>query len=1035
MPLQERSPAVIQTGGAPATFNGGDGGASDWQRIAEMGNKLQTEAGQAIGLDVHKAQVGYLADQDVEIASKKTEMRDQYAGNPDAFKAAWNGYTEGKIGQAETWALPHIKKMLGSEGNSAYGSILGEKRATDHRLENESIDARLKMADSGVQELAASGQLGTPEGKAAVQLYNGVLDSAVSVNVFPPEKADLLREDMALRAHGGVIRSGLEDVYRRDGFESARDWLKGAVKDLGAQYKFSDKLEKAGLAWLRSEESGLRGERDAISREWAGAKGQASTLAPEVLADMQRRAYAAGAIKVADDIGTQASALQVNKLIRGLPESDRMNIARTGNIGATLSGRESGNDPKVVNQLGFAGLYQFGAPRLADLGVYIPGPQENLGGWNKTSKDAPGKWSGTFNIPGFPEVKTLPDFLASPDAQKAAFEIHRGKMDQEIQSLGLDKYVGQTVGGVPITQDGLRSMIHLAGAGGAQAFLASGGQDNRADANGTRVSEYAKLGAAGDLTQSRSGLVALGMLKKDLAHELAGKIDRLGTAIGKTEFPPLDEIVALGSQADLLGNEEQRRKVAELGATAEYGARFSQFPPAKRAEVISAWDARLKGSGTEYERGLRDTLRTADTKISEQYRTDPYGAAYRFSTGFDALPAIDFASKDAPGILTAKVQQQNAIRADQGMGSFSALRPDEAANLSVALTKGDTKQAGAALDMLTALPPDIYKATIADPSVKNALDGMVRSYDPMRLNLAMSTLDRQWHDDPVGFTHTFGDETVRRLQTWQALKDSLPADQMAERFKRADDPATRDARKKLETDAEEKLKSIKPADVAVAMGSSFGVTPAFVSQSVTGSDPIAPADPLQAARLVAEYDKVFRERYVDTADADKSKAQAVERLKTVWGPSAINGGTLMRHPPERYYPQVDGKADWMTKDLEAGIANYTGTPRYTMTEDSSQTGAPPTSRPNWSYKLMSDQQTEAEVASRQPPSYVVTVTDAKTGRDNIPIGTDGKPMRYRFDPTQAQNESRAKFDEQHAAWFAAKGGLDNYWTSPGIGGP
>lgn len=157
--------------------------------------------------------------------------------------------------------------------------------------------------------------------------------------------------------------------------------------------------------------------------------------------------------------------------------------------------RESGNNPRLVNDLGYAGTYQFGAPRLASLGFYTPGSGENVKDQNSTGGWSGSKWSGTFNIPGFPQVKTLRDFLATPQAQDAAYKQHSTEIDSQITSRGLDKYVGQTVGGVPITREGIHNMAHLGGIGGAERFLKSGGEYNKADKNGTKLSDYARMGA------------------------------------------------------------------------------------------------------------------------------------------------------------------------------------------------------------------------------------------------------------------------------------------------------------------------------------------------------------------------------------------------------------------------------------------------------------------------------------------------------------------------------------------------------------
>lgn len=185
---------------------------------------------------------------------------------------------------------------------------------------------------------------------------------------------------------------------------------------------------------------------------------------------------------------------------------------------AKLRARESSTIAGKVNEDGYAGLDQFGAPRLAQLGLYKPGADENVsdskarGGWSGN------KWSGTFSIPGHPEVKTLDQFLASEAAQNAAADVHAGEMDREIKRAGLTKYIGTSVDGVPITQDGLRAMLHLGGIGSTRRALESGGRINPADRNGTTVLDYAREFAtpsgptpegkpAGDVTVSTEGSV------------------------------------------------------------------------------------------------------------------------------------------------------------------------------------------------------------------------------------------------------------------------------------------------------------------------------------------------------------------------------------------------------------------------------------------------------------------------------------------------------------------------------------------------
>jgi hypothetical protein len=991
----------------PIVSGGTGSAAAAWTSIAQSGEKIASESAHYLDREIHAAHVAKIADFEVSRRTETSEMRDKFALDPAGFKNWSESTTAGVIEQVPSWMLPHAKQFLSREHDRAYDTILGERRSNDKRLEVQSITARSKMADDDVMSIASNGKLSTPEGQAAVQTYKGVLDSAVSTGLMAPDHAQLLTEDLTTRAHGTVVRNDVERVYREKGFEAAREHLNTTLDEFGGAYRIKDQIRQKTLGWLRSEESGLKGERDAIGKEWAAAKGQIATLDPAVLQDMQQRAYERGAYKVGDDIQAHTSALAIVRNVRQLPQADQMRVLAGGSLDAKLVQSESGGDPTKVNPFGYVGSYQFGAPRLKDLGVYTPGAGENLAAWSKTPANAPGKWTGTFNIPGFPDVKTMADFKANPDAQKAVYGQHQQRTDQEIESFGLGGYVGQTVGGVPITRDGLRAAIHLGGASGVQKMLASGGSYNPADANGTTLLDYARLGASnaspGSLTGSRAGFLALGILKKDMTQDLGKKITDLRGAIDKTEFPPMEEIGALGAQVHLLGTEEQKRQVAEMAAQAEYGRKFAQLPRAQRDELVTRWREKLKLGASQYERHLADTVQNANTKVTEAWSKDPYDAAARYSEGIPALPAIEWGSPTVGNVLAAKVQQQNTIRADQGLPAFSVLRPGEAQQLAQTLVGGDPRAGSAIMQTLAQnLPADMYRATVADPAIRTALDGMVRSYDPDRMNTAFSVMDRSYRDDPLGFKATFKEEGLKRLQTWQAHKDSLTPVQMAEYFKLADDPARAAARGKLLEEAETKVKGMTPAKIANDMGSIADRWVPFVNQA-------APTDALSAQAMAAEYETIFKERYIDTnANVDKAKEQTIERLKVAgWGPSAVVGGSLMKHPPERYYPEVDGSRDWMKDDLRAAAEEIRGAPMW-ITRDVPGSGAQ-ASEQTFTVKVISDARTEADVAARRPPTYVMQITDLTTGRMDIPLDANGRPRRMGFDPSTAQESARDRF--------------------------
>ena len=125
-------------------------------------------------------------------------------------------------------------------------------------------------------------------------------------------------------------------------------------------------------------------------------------------------------------------------------------VARRGDLNAfktALAGRESGGKYYIENRYGFLGKYQFGTDALKDLG-YI---------------GADGKWTGKDGI------RSAEDFKRSPQAQERAMDLW---VKQKLRGVKrFERYVGQTVRGVPITRSGLVAGAHLVGTGGIEAFF------------------------------------------------------------------------------------------------------------------------------------------------------------------------------------------------------------------------------------------------------------------------------------------------------------------------------------------------------------------------------------------------------------------------------------------------------------------------------------------------------------------------------------------------------------------------------------
>lgn len=131
------------------------------------------------------------------------------------------------------------------------------------------------------------------------------------------------------------------------------------------------------------------------------------------------------------------------------------------------------------NGLNYLGAYQFEGWGLINLGYYKDDGNPNANQW----KD--GYWTGKDGI------NSEQDFLNNPAVQdSAAHQWMQNFVWGWVKDLGLNNYIGQTIGGVNITASGLLAGAHLRGANAVQQFITSGGQNDPQDPYGTPVSQY-----------------------------------------------------------------------------------------------------------------------------------------------------------------------------------------------------------------------------------------------------------------------------------------------------------------------------------------------------------------------------------------------------------------------------------------------------------------------------------------------------------------------------------------------------------------
>jgi hypothetical protein len=137
-----------------------------------------------------------------------------------------------------------------------------------------------------------------------------------------------------------------------------------------------------------------------------------------------------------------------------------LNVPYTGKffIGykEAIAFKESQGKYKKINSLGYLGKYQFGAQTLKTIGVH-----------------------------------NSRQFLNSPKMQEQAFIALIAKNKSELKHI-IERYEGQLVSGIRVTESGILAAAHLGGVGSVKKFFKHNGKRYLKDAYGTSIRSYMK---------------------------------------------------------------------------------------------------------------------------------------------------------------------------------------------------------------------------------------------------------------------------------------------------------------------------------------------------------------------------------------------------------------------------------------------------------------------------------------------------------------------------------------------------------------
>ena len=261
--------------------------ASAWASIARAGAQLAEMGADALERDVHTAKAGRLAALDTANREKLIELEDRHREDPEGFRSAWRGYTQGVLDSVEGTLVPYSQRELGQLGNGAYARVLERRRSTDRAANAEKITALVQGTSDDLGSIAMRGELGTPAGLAASEKLKQVLASAVTAGVWTQERADLRFKQAISDAQAESV------IYEAKGVYAAH---RATGEDaLGAVRKFVDDkiVNNEALALSPAERraygSKLTAELGAEEAQRRQDLGVARKAAQDAQAAMRRR--------------------------------------------------------------------------------------------------------------------------------------------------------------------------------------------------------------------------------------------------------------------------------------------------------------------------------------------------------------------------------------------------------------------------------------------------------------------------------------------------------------------------------------------------------------------------------------------------------------------------------------------------------------------------------------------------------------------------------------------------------------------------
>lgn len=972
--------------------------------------------------------VGTVAANGNIVSAGLTEIHQKYPAAPAEFDAAAKAFVDkhaqgagGEIGAA-------IKREGDQLRTQHYNAITNTAGTLDISNQKKSVEVQIQDQRDTLTGLARQpGGTQSPEFQQALAKFNLSYDALGSNPLFkmPIDQIEREKRTFGQFLQGEALVAHIDETYTRKGKAEAQKALdEGILKNPNLREVDRSKLYTQGLSRLGyltadAKERIDAGKKDVTEFESGLAKGTVKAEDPAV-------GMAIGAARDRGDPESAArltAAAAVQQHFRGvstLPDAIKAEV-----LGVPAPGRNTVVNPAIP------------AEGRALLNTIARG--ESAGRYDVRYG---GRGDKTFSdFTDHPRIAE--DITSGPDVGKKStaagrYQFIGSTWDAQAKKLGLKDFspANQDAAAWDLaqteykTKTGKDLMTVLKSGDTADVLPSLSGQwsslpGGRQPAGGARMMAPAANGGPGFTADDvKRNPFLLSAYVRTLAADEELRVQsakQTATSIGKAldaGLIPAPASVAEVNQAAKLYPEKIGPAAEEMNGRLS-GSQLAALPQAQRDQVLASYKAASDGQDVHHQNIAAAALK--QVQDSDKAMADhPYQEAERRGWTPTAPPIDPGQPESIAPALAGRAALSNRIASMNHTPPPPLLDKDELPALQAAL---QGPNGPAVLGQIAqGLKPDEMKMLLDQKGFVDTVSGMMSSKDPARMTSAMSVVDKIWRDNAVEAETKLGPAAITRLQAWQGLKDSFGPVELAEKLNASDEPSTLQARKDAKEAAETETKSLTPGDMAYKLGTSWGIPIlSRVANVVTGATPAIPFDSIKGGEMVADYKATYTALRAYGVDADKASDFAVKRLSTTWGVSAAAGNQVMKNAPERLYPQVEGSHEWIGADLKKWIGAKVGPEMGAAV--ASDLG--PVRNRNWTLQgLISDGQTQGEIAAGRPPSYQVAIKRADGTLDII-------PSRIAFDPGEhiAAQESNLR-GKKAAADYQRSGQFDNAMPLP-----